>query len=114
MNIDIIAESILLEKEYTQISKTLASRHNEAAHPLLISGLADGARAVFYGALIKEQKKKTGVPALLLMPDEKDGLRTFNALSELGVKPLMYPLRDLVFHNITSSHEYENERLRAL
>ncbi len=114
MKIDIIAESILLEKEFTQITKIIETRKNEAAHPIVVSGLSDGARAVFYAALIKEYRKKNGIPALIVIPDEKDGLRIFNALSELSLKPLMYPLRDLVFHNITSSHEYEFERLRAL
>ena len=112
--INIISESILLEKEFDQILKSVLTRQHEAAHPLQISGLSDGARAVFYAALIRRVREKHGLPALMLIPDEKDGLKLFNALSELGLKPLMYPLRDLVFHNITSSREYEHERLRAL
>ena len=112
--INIISESILLEKEFDQILKTISGRQNEAAHPLQISGLADGARAVFYAAIIRSVREKYNLPALMLIPDEKDGLKLFNALSELGLKPLMYPLRDFVFHNITSSREYEHERLRAL
>ena len=111
---NIIAESILLEKEYDQIIKTITERRLEAAHPMQISGLADGARAVFYAAVIRRVREKYKLPALMLVSDEKDGLKLFNALSELGLKPLMYPLRDLVFHNITSSRDYEFERLRAL
>ncbi len=111
---NIIAESILLEKEYEQILKSIQNRHLEAVHPIQISGLSDGARAVFYAAVIRDIRKKYRLPAIILVPDEKDGLKLFNALSELGLAPLMYPLRDLVFHNITSSREYEHERLRAL
>ena len=111
---NIIAESILLEKEFDQIIKTIDARRHETAHPLRISGLADGARAVFYAAVIRRVREKYGIPALMLVSDEKDGLKLFNALSELGLRPLMYPLRDMVFHNITASHEYEFERLRAL
>ncbi len=111
---NIIAESILLEKEYDQIIKNIDQRRHEAAHPLQISGLSDGARAVFYAAVIRRVREKYGIPALILVSDEKDGLKLFNALSELSLKPLMYPLRDLVFHNITASHEYEFERLRVL
>ncbi len=111
---NIIAESILLEKEYDQIVKNIDARRHEAAHPLQISGLSDGARAVFYAGVIRHVREKYGIPALILVSDEKDGLKLFNALSELSLKPLMYPLRDMVFHNITSSHEYEFERLRVL
>ena len=112
--INIISESIFLEKEFDQILKNVLTRQHESAHPLQISGLSDGARAVFYAGLIRRVREKHGLPALMLVSDEKDGLKLFNALSELGLKPLMYPLRDLVFHNITSSREYEHERLRAL
>ena len=67
MNIEVIAESILLEKEFGQIVNTLDSRHNEAAHPLLISGLADGARAVFYGAL-KSVRHPAAANLLKMLP----------------------------------------------
>ncbi len=112
--IGIVAESILLEKEFEQIAKNIDSRRTEAVHPIIVGGLSEGARAVFYAALIKKVKEKYGVPALILVSDEKDGLKLYNALSELSAKPLMYPLRDFVFHNITASHEYEYERLRVL
>ncbi len=111
---NIIAESILLEKEYEEIVKSIVSRRLEATHPMQISGLSDGARAVFYSAVIRRIREKYKLPALIIVPDEKDGLKLFNALSELGLRALSYPLRDLVFHNITASREYEHERLRAL
>ena len=112
--ISVIAESILLEKEFDQIIKNIEARKNESAHPLMVNGLSEGARAVFFAAVISKIRQKYKLPAVLVVPDEKDGLKLFNALSELSVKPLMYPLRDFVFHNITSSREYEHERLRVL
>jgi len=112
--VNIIAESILLEKEFDQIIKTIAERRHEAAHPIQVSGLADGARAVFYAAVIRHIRDKYGLPAIMVVSDEKDGLKLFNALSELSLKPILYPLRDFVFHSITASREYEHERLRAL
>ena len=113
-NISVIAESILLEKEFDQILKNITARGTETVHPIMVNGLSEGARAVFYAAVIKNFRKKYGLPAIITVPDEKDGLKVMNALSELSLKPLMYPLRDFVFHNITSSKEYEHERLRAL
>ncbi|MCI8387655.1 MAG: transcription-repair coupling factor [Clostridiales bacterium] len=112
--ISLIADSILLEKELDDILKLLVERRNEAAHPISVSGLSDGARAVFYAAVIRKVREKYRLPALILVSDEKDGLKLSNALAELSLKPITYPLRDFVFHNITASHEYEHERLKAL
>ena len=112
--ISLIADSILLEKELDEIQKLINSRQHESAHPILVSGLSDGARMVFYAALIRKIREKYRAPAIIIVDDEKDALKLSNALSELALKPLAYPLRDFIFHNITSSHEYEHERLRAL
>ncbi len=110
----IISESILLENEFGDFLKNVSARRHEAARPILVNGLSEGARAIFYAAAIRKIRPLTGIPALLLVPDEKEGLKLRNALSELGLKVLNYPLRDFIFHNITASREYEHERLRAL
>lgn len=110
----VISESIQLEREFDEILKAVMSRFSELVHPIAVNGLSEGARAVFYSGVIKGVREKFGLPALIIVPDEKDGLRLNNSLSELGINPLMYPLRDFVFHNITSSREYEYERLRVL
>ena len=112
--IALISDSILLENETTEIIKQIISRRLEATHPMLVTGLSDGARVVFYAAVIRKIRDKYKLPALIIVPDEKEGLKLFNALSELALKPLNYPLRDFVFHNITASREYEHERLKAL
>ena len=87
--ISIVSESILLEKEFDQIMKSIADRRHEAAHPIQVSGLSDGARAVFYAAVIRRIREKYGLPAIMVTSDEKDGLKLFNALSELGLKPIV-------------------------
>lgn len=110
--ISLIGDSILLEKEFDEIQKQLSPRRGGTLHPIAVNGLSDGARAIFYAALIRKKSSKR--PALIIVPDEKEGLRLTNALGELSLKVLSYPLRDFVFHKITSSHEYEHERLKAL
>ena len=45
--ISLIADSILLEKELDEILKLIVERRNESAHPIQVSGISDGARAVF-------------------------------------------------------------------
>ena len=56
--ISLIADSILLEKELDEIQKLIYSRQHESAHPILVSGLSDGARMVFYAALIRKIREK--------------------------------------------------------
>ena len=112
--IALISDSILLENETGEIIKQIISRRLEATHPMLVTGLSEGARVVFYAAVIRRIRDKYKLPALIIVSDEKEGLKLFNALSELALKPLSYPLRDFVFHNITASREYEHERLKAL
>ncbi len=110
----IIFESIVEEKECADIIKNISTRGYEKIHPIMITGLAEGARTAFFAAIIRSVRAKNGFVPLIITPDEKDGLKLSNALSELGLKPLIYPLRDMVFHNITASHEFEFNRLRAL
>nr|MBQ4318033.1 DEAD/DEAH box helicase [Clostridia bacterium] len=54
------------------------------------------------------------IPLLIIVPDEKDALRLDNAFADCGVRSMIYPLRDFVYHIITASHEYEHERLSVL
>ena len=96
-------DAMLLESETSEILKLIEARRHESTHPVLVSGLCEGARAVFYAAVIGKLRDRYHVPALILVPDEKEGLKLYNALSELSLKPLNYPLRDLVFHNIVAS-----------
>ncbi len=82
--------------------------------PVLITGLCDGARFSYYASLIRDWKAKTGQGIFLIVSEEKQILRLQNAFADVGIEALTYPLRDLVFHHMTASHEYEQERLRVL
>ncbi len=82
--------------------------------PALLNGLCEGAKFAFYASFVQDWKKKTGQGVFLLCAEEKQLLRLQNAFSELGLRALSYPLRDFVFYNMTASHEYEQERMRAL
>ncbi|NLZ36797.1 MAG: transcription-repair coupling factor [Clostridiales bacterium] len=82
--------------------------------PMLVSGLCDGARTAFYLALASELREKFGRGFLAVVPEEKDALRISNAFADCGMKALIYPMRDFVYRNMVSSHEYEHERIAAL
>lgn len=115
MNTNLITNSIRKEREYNEILKTASEQaRSKKALPLLLTGLSEGARFAFYSALAEDLKKMYGRGYLLIAADEKEALRMSNSFSDCGLIPLVYPLRDFVYHNITSSHEYEHERLNVL
>ncbi|MBE6718914.1 MAG: transcription-repair coupling factor [Ruminococcaceae bacterium] len=111
----IITQQIKKEKEYKSIlSNILAQLSAERPHPLSVTGLGEGAAEVFYAELISDVKKETGKGSLLICPDEKSEQRLKNTFESIGIKTLIYPYRDFVFHNITASHEFEHDRLNVL
>lgn len=115
MNVNLITGSIKKEREYNNIIKTLTEQTKlKKALPLLITGLSEGARFALYASLTEDIKNIYGRGCLLIVPDEKEALKLSNSFLDCGFQPLVYPSRDFIFHNITSSHEYEHERLAVL
>ena len=89
---------------------------NEKRHkplPLLVTGLAEGARAMLIASLCEERRQQNS-PLLLIVPSEKEITRQISALSDFGLTCKGYTLRDFMLRNITASHEYEHERLSVL
>lgn len=115
MNINLITNSIRKEREFNEILKTVSEQtRTKKSLPLILTGLSEGARFAFYAAFAEDVKKMYGRGFLMIVPDEKEALRLSNAFMDCEMLPMIYPLRDFVFHNITSSHEYEHERLSVL
>ena len=56
--IALISDSILLENETGEIIKQIISRRLEATHPMLVTGLSEGARVIFYAAVIRRIRDK--------------------------------------------------------
>ncbi len=111
----IITQQIKNEKEYKSIlSNALTQISSERPRPMSVTGLSEGASEAFYTELITGIKQNTDKGVLLICPDEKTQHRLKNAFESCGKKCLVYPYRDLVFHNITASHEYEYDRLNVL
>ncbi|MBE6632506.1 MAG: transcription-repair coupling factor [Ruminococcaceae bacterium] len=112
---DILLSAIKKEREYEGILKIALDQFKASKpHPLLITGLCEGAKLLMYSALIKDIKASAGCGCLILVPDEKKSIRIYNGLKELGLNVFLYPYRDLILHDIVSSHEYEHERLGVL
>ena len=112
---DLITKSIKEVKEYKGLVASLVSLFSSTrVRPCAVTGLCDTASAAVYASLAGDVRKATGKTMLLVVPDEKTQARIGNAMTSLGIRAQNYPYRDLLFHNITSSHEYEYERLSAL
>ncbi|MBQ4054755.1 MAG: hypothetical protein IJD17_03495, partial [Clostridia bacterium] len=82
--------------------------------PMLLTGMCDGARAAFITELIKRERASSSAPLAVCVPDEKTANRLRNSLEGAGLTTPIYPWRDMIFHNITASHEFEHERLWVL
>ena len=110
-----ITSYITKEKEYPSILKTLDEQKAAARpFPLLVTGLCDGARAAFLCEVIRRERTKTGACVAVAAPDEKTAVRLRDSLDAAGLNVCFYPWRDMVFHDITASREFEHERLWAL
>ena len=81
--------------------------------PILINGLSGGALYAFAGE-VSAAAREAKSPVLLLVPDDKSGERFAAVLREAGLSCAFFPTRDLIFHNITASHDTERERLFVL
>lgn len=105
-------------KELTEYKELLSNISSEAKKkrplPMTVTGLCEGARSALYAALASDLRSAYGQGFLLIVPEEKDAVRLQNVFSDCGMKALIYPMRDFVFHNIVSSHEYEHQRIAVL
>lgn len=98
-------------KEYQEILTTSEKKHLKNL-PILITGLSEGAGFAFYSSLIEDKKGKG--PALMIVPSEKEAYRLVAGLNDFGITALFYNVRDFVFRQINSSHEFEQSRIATL
>lgn len=109
-----ITELITHETEYKRISilldEELKKKANTEHYPLMVTGLCEGARAAFTLAISATSSSST----LLIAQDEKIANRICNLADTLGMNALFYPKKDFTFYQMTSSHEFEYERISVL
>ena len=79
--------------------------------PSAATGLTNVHKANVVSALCTQLGKK----ALLLTGDEQEGQQLANNLASMGLRALVYPLRDFNFREVSGqSREYEHQRLMVL
>ena len=88
---NIITKQMREEREYQELVKTLQDQLNSRIpRPARLIGLCEGARNALFSSLIEDITAASGGhPVLLLVPDEKEAMRSFTALSEMGHTPLV-------------------------
>ena len=82
--------------------------------PVAVNGLSGGAESAFLAEAVREARKISGKPVLVLVESENDRVRITDYLSSAGINSVGYKKRDLVFHNIRASHDVDRERLSVL
>ena len=106
---------IRADREYKSFSLTLgeALRATEPL-PIVVNGLTGGAELAFLAEAIRDARKLSSAPALVLVRDDSEREKVLAALSASGLSALGFKKRDLVFHNIKASHDIDRERLSVL
>lgn len=112
-NVKLLIDSIKQERDFGEYKATLYKNLGGKPKPIVISGLSAGAACAFYAATA-EALSDLGKKTLFIAADEAEGQRIVRSLSSSGIRSAFYPMRDLVFHNITASHDCEHERLSVL
>ena len=110
----ILSACIRLDPEYTQLLETVRRNLRPSPLPIAVSGLCDGASDALLISLLEDTKEQRKGAALLICAEEKECVRFAATLERFGIRAGFYMARDLTFHFMTASHEYEHERLKVL
>ena len=82
--------------------------------PIAINGLTGGAESAFIAEAVRDARKLSNMPVLILTESEGERCRITDLLNSSGLYAVGYKKRDLVFHNIRASHDVDRERLSVL
>ncbi len=111
-----LGDFLSLDKEYASFRQTL-SENLALPHalPIVVNGLSAGAENAFFLAAVKDALRfGGGACVLVLVENETVAERTTRLFQETDIRAMHYKERDLIFHNITASHDTERERLFVL
>lgn len=106
---------IRLDKEFESSLLTLKEQLcANKPKPIIINGLSSGAELAYLAEAIVGKKQYSASPSLILVGSDTERCRIVSYLSGVGIKALEYKSRELVFNNISASHDTERERLSVL
>ena len=110
-----ISSLIRTDKEYRDFSDTLRDAYlRSTSYPIVVNGLTGGSEDAFLAEAVIDAVEYSTAPVLVLCGSEEQLLSVHALLSGLDLKVRRFPGRNLVFNNITASHDVERERLDVL
>ena len=112
---DRLSSLIRLDKEFSASYETLLTQlKSNEPKPCAVSGLCVGAIRDFIAEISVSLASDTGKCSLIVAPDERESERIAALLSSLSLRVAVFKPRNLVFYNISASHDCERERLLVL
>ena len=110
-----ISKIIRQDREFTAFTECLASDvKSRSPLPIVINGLSGGAADAFITETVIEISTLGSGPALILTADDGERSEICSLLQRSGIRAAEYKPRELVFHNISASHDVDRERLLVL
>ena len=110
-----ITSLIARDKEFLASVETAFSQLSaEEKLPIAVSGLSGGAHYAYITEAARRLWEKTHAPVLIIAPGESEREKIRALLNSSGVRAESFLPRELVFHNISASHDNERERLSVL
>ena len=111
----IFSELIRQESEFRSFAECLADDLvRKQPLPISVNGLSGGATEAFVIEAVREARRRTPSPVVVLTPDEQSAREVADYLSCDGLSAMRFPGRELVFHNVGASRDVERERLFVL
>ncbi len=111
---NILTDSIRADSEYKGLLGVLEKNFTDKPLPALAGGLCAGASDALCISVTEDTARLRKTPVLIICHEEKECVRLRNTFLKFGKRVAFYCSRDLNFHNISASHEYEHERLEVL
>lgn len=109
-----IPRLIRLDREFcASVEEARVQLSAKSPLPVIINGLSGGAQDAYITEAAGELCSG-GAPVLILVPNDAERHRLAELLTESGLRAREYKPRELVFHNISASHDLDRERLSVL
>ena len=110
-----ISSVITRDKEYRESIDALSRAYaSDPSLPIVVNGLTGGAKSAYLAEAVREARRISGVPVLVLVGNDEERGRVVGLLSSVGLAAAAYKLRDLIFYNVSASADMDRERLSVL
>ncbi len=106
---------ITADKEFSASLETLALEVKKPRPlPIVVNGLTREASADYVVEAISAMRQSSSAPSVVVVPTEIECDKLCERLCLASVNAVSFKARDLIFYNISASHDRERERLSVL